>query len=147
MYTGILHLHSFWAYLVLGVLLITIINSIAGLTGKKEFDDKKDLRLALFSLIFTHIQLLIGLVLWFVSPLGLGAIKSNGMGEVMKDSALRLNVIEHPLMMIIAVVLITIGFSKHKKKLSANAKFKTITIFYVLTLVVMLSRIPWNQWF
>lgn len=146
MYTGVLHLHSFWAYLVLGVLLITVINSIAGLAGKKEFV-VKDFRLALFSLIVTHIQLLIGLILWFVSPFGLKAISNSGMGEVMKNSVIRLNVIEHPLMMIIAVVLITIGFSKHKKKVESNAKFKTITIFYILTLVVILSRLPWGQWF
>lgn len=146
MYTGVLHLHSFWAYLVLGVLLITVVNSIAGLAGKKEFV-AKDFRLALFSLIVTHIQLLIGLILWFVSPLGLKAISDGGMGEVMKNSAIRLNVVEHPLMMIIAVILITIGFSKHKKKLESSAKFKTIVIFYIITLVVILSRLPWDQWF
>ncbi|HLW14629.1 MAG TPA: hypothetical protein VKX30_03900 [Flavobacteriaceae bacterium] len=146
MYTGVLHLHSFWAYLVLGVLLITVINSIAGLAGKKEFV-AKDFRLALFSLIVTHIQLLVGLILWFVSPLGLKAISTAGMGEVMGNSAIRLNVVEHPLMMIIAVILITIGYSKHKKKLESSAKFKTIVIFYILTLVVILSRLPWDQWF
>ena len=146
MYTGVLHLHSFWAYLVLGVLLITVINSIAGLAGKREFV-VKDFRLALFSLIVTHIQLLVGLILWFVSPLGLKAISNSGMGEVMKNSAIRLNVVEHPLMMINAVILITIGFSKHKKKLESSAKFKTIVIFYILTLVVILSRLPWDQWF
>lgn len=146
MYTGVLHLHSFWAYLVLGVLLITVINSIAGLAGKKEFV-AKDFRLALFSLIVTHIQLLVGLILWFVSPLGLKAISTAGMGEVMGNSAIRLNVVEHPLMMIIAVILITIGYSKHKKKLESSAKFKAIVIFYILTLVVILSRLPWDQWF
>lgn len=146
MYTGILHLHSYWAYLVLGVLFITVINSILGLAGKKQFVDK-DLRLALFSLIVTHIQLLLGLILWVVSPLGLKSISSSGMGVVMKDSVLRLNVMEHPLMMIIAVVLITMGFSKHKKKASDTAKFKTIVTFYVIALIVLLSRIPWGQWF
>lgn len=146
MYNAFLHLHSFWAYLVLGVLLVTVVNSILGLAGKKQFVDK-DLRLALFSLIVTHIQLLLGLVLWVVSPYGLKAITGNGMGVVMKDSMLRLNSFEHPLMMIIAVVLITIGFSKHKNKSTDLAKFKTITIFYIIVLIVMLSRIPWNQWF
>lgn len=146
MYTGILHLHSFWAYLVLGVLLVTVVNSILGLAGKKQFVDK-DLRLALFSLIVTHIQLLLGLVLWVVSPLGLKAITGSGMGVVMKDSILRLNSFEHPLMMIIAVVLITMGFSKHKNKATDTARFKTIVIFYSIALVVVLSRIPWGQWF
>ncbi|HLS12719.1 MAG TPA: hypothetical protein VK050_11195 [Flavobacteriaceae bacterium] len=145
MYTGVLHLHSYWAYLVLGVLLIAVINSIAGLAGKKEFV-VKDFRLALFSLIVTHIQLLIGLILWFISPKGLKAIQNMGMGEAMGDSAIRLNVIEHPLMMIIAVVLVTMGYSRHKKKIESSAKFKTIVIFYILTLVVILSRLPWDQW-
>src|SRR5699024_7439499 len=80
MYTGVLHLHSYWAYLVLGVLLIAVINSIAGLAGKKEFV-VKDFRLALFSLIVTHIQLLIGLILWFISPKGLKAIQNMGSDE------------------------------------------------------------------
>ena len=145
MYTGVLHLHSYWAYLVLGVLLIAVINSIAGLAGKKEFV-VKDFRLALFSLIVTHIQLLIGLILWFISPKGLKAIQNMGMGEAMGDSAIRLNVIEHPLMMIIAVVLVTMGYSRHKKKIESSTKFKTIVIFYILSLVVILSRLPWDQW-
>lgn len=146
MHTVVLHTHSFWAYIVLIVLIITLINSIVGLAGKKEFISK-DFRLALFSLIVTHIQLLLGLILWFVSPMGLKAITNNGMGEVMKNSVLRLNAVEHPLMMIIAVILITIGFSKHKKKLVSNQKFKTIVIFYLLTLIVILGRLPWAQWF
>src|SRR5690625_490755 len=144
MYTGVLHLHSYWAYLVLGVLLIAVINSIAGLAGKKEFV-VKDFRLALFSLIVTHIQLLIGLILWFISPNGLKVIINNGMAEAMGEN-FRFNVVEHPLMMIIAVVLVTMGYSRHKKKIESSAKFKTIVIFYILTLVVILSRLPWDQW-
>src|SRR5699024_11633985 len=114
MHTVVLHTHSFWAYIVLIVLIITLINSIVGLAGKKEFISK-DFRLALFSLIVTHIQLLLGLILWFVSPMGLKSITNNGMREVVKNSVFRLNAVEHPLMIIIAVILITIVFSKHKK--------------------------------
>lgn len=145
MYSAVLHTHSFWAYFVLIVLVVTIINSIIGLVGKKEFI-AKDFRLALFSLIVTHIQLLLGLILWFVSPMGLKAITNSGMGEVMKNSVLRLNAVEHPMMMIIAVILITVGYSKQKKKLVSNGKFKTIVIFYILALIVILGRLPWAQW-
>ena len=77
----------------------------------------------------------------------MGAIKSSGMGTVMKDSLLRFSSVEHPLIMIIAVILITIGFSKHKKKETGNAKFKTIAIFYAIALILILSRIPWGSWF
>ncbi len=146
MYTTVQFLHSWWAYLVLFVVLIATINAVAGAVSNKEFGHK-DFRLALFALIVTHIQLLIGLVLFFISPLGLKSITNNGMGTVMKDSIMRLYAIEHPMVMILTVILITIGYSKHKKKRVSKGKFKTLAIFYTIGLILMLSRIPWQQWF
>ena len=70
-----------------------------------------------------------------------------GMGDVMKNSELRKPLIEHPLMIIIAIALITIGFSKHKKKTTDGSKFKTIAIFYGIALVLILAVIPWGLWF
>ena len=69
-----------------------------------------------------------------------------GMGKVMKDPVIRLYVVEHPIMMILAVVLITMGYSKHKKVLTSKGKFKKLLIFYGLGLAFILSRIPWAQW-
>ena len=145
MYTTIQFIHSYWAYLVLFVVLIATINAIAGFMGNKEYGPK-DFRLALFALITTHIQFLIGLVLYFVSPLGLQNITNNGMGEVMGNSLFRLYAVEHPIVMILTVVFITIGYSKHKKKLVSKPKFKALAIFYTIALLLMLSRIPWVQW-
>lgn len=146
MYTTVQFVHSWWAYLVLLVAIIATFNALAGHFGKRDYQPK-DFRLALFTLIVTHLQFLIGMILFFVSPLGLKSISNNGMGTVMKDSTLRLYAVEHPSMMLLAVVLITIGYSKHKKKLVSGGKFKNLAIFYTLGLVVMLSRIPWSQWF
>lgn len=146
MYSTVQFIHSYWAYLVLFIVLIATINALAGLVGNKEYQPK-DFRLSLFALIVTHIQLLIGLVLYFISPLGLKSITNNGMGAVMKDSVLRLYAVEHITVMILAVVFITIGYSKHKKKLVSKPKFKTLSIFYTIALILMLSRIPWQQWF
>ena len=145
MYETVYFIHSWWAYLVVLVLLITAINSIIGLTSKKEYG-ANDLRLGLFTLIVSHIQLLIGLVLYFVAPY-FQAFGQVGMGGVMKDSTLRLYLVEHPLMMLISVILVTIGYSKHKNKRLSNQKFKTLAIFYTLALIFMLSRIPWSAWF
>ncbi len=86
-------------------------------------------------------QLLVGIILYFVSPLGLASF-----GQ-MSDKALRLTSLEHPLINIIAIILITIGWSKHKKSLTSESKFKTFSIFYGLGLLLILSRIPWNMWF
>jgi heme A synthase len=146
MYTTIQFLHSYWGYLTLLIIILATINSFIGLSSRKEFGDK-DSRISVFALIVTHLQIILGIILYFVSPNGITAIQKNGMGEVMKDSLLRLFTVEHPLIMIIAVILITIGYSKQKKKLASRSKFKTIAIFYALGLLLILSRIPWAQWF
>lgn len=135
--------HSYWAYLVLLVLIVGIVNFIIGLTQKKEFTDK-DLRIGLFGLIVTHIQLLIGLAWYFMSPWFNTLI--NDTATAMSEKSVRLLAVEHPIMMIIAIVLITIGWSKHKKKTTDNAKFKTLAVFYSIGLLLILSRIPWSNW-
>lgn len=144
MYDTVKLLHSYWAYLVLVVLIIATINAIIKTIGDKEYE-ANDFRKSLFTLIVSHIQLLIGLVLYFVSP-RLQMFSESGMGEIMKDSVNRLYLVEHPLVSIIAVALITIGYSKHKKKLTSIAKLKTIAIFYSIALLLVLSRIPWSAW-
>lgn len=137
-------IHSYWAYLVLIILIVAVVNAIIGLTQKKEFTDK-DLRIGLFALIVSHIQLLIGLGWYFMSP-WFKALKEDA-ASVMADKGARLLAVEHPLMMIIALVFITIGWSLHKKKTEDTAKFKTFAIFYGIGLLLILSRIPWSNWF
>lgn len=138
-------IHSYWAYIVLIILIFAAVNAIMGLTSKKEFK-AKDLRISLFALIASHIQLIIGFIAYYTSE-HYTNMKSIGMGEVMKNSELRKILVEHPLVGIIAIALITIGFSKHKKKSTDTAKFKTIAVFYGIALLLVLSRIPWAQWF
>lgn len=132
-------LHSYWAYLVLAMLIFAVGNALLGFTKKRNFTDK-DLRIGLFTLIVSHIQLLIGLGWYFMSP-WYASMKANGI-----DSSNRLLAVEHPITMIVAIILITIGWSKHKKKVEDVAKFKTFAIFYGLALLLVLSRIPWNNW-
>ena len=139
------NLHSYLAYVVLAVLVIAVINAIAGWLGKKDFTMQKDLRVSLFALILSHIQLLVGLLLYFISGNGLKAIQTLGMSGL--NAPARLLALEHPFINIIALVLITIGWSRHKKFMESNKKFKTISIFYGLGLLLILSRIPWGQWF
>jgi hypothetical protein len=140
MYTILQKFHSGWAYIALLVLIIAVVNALIGMSSKKEFTTK-DRKIALFGLIGIHVQLLIGIILYFISPLGLASL-----GQ-MPDKALRLTSLEHPLINIIAIVLITIGWSKHKKLTSSESKFKIFSIFYGLGLVLILSKIPWHLWF
>lgn len=143
LYQYINSVHSLCAYVVLIVLFLSTINALAGFFTKKEFT-VKDLRLSLFTLIFSHIQLLLGLLLYALTP----RLMAWQMGAkiVMKDSLLRQLLVEHPLMNIIAVTLITIGWVKHKKQTTNRGKFGKIAIFYTIALVCLLSMIPWRLW-
>ncbi|GMN06737.1 hypothetical protein MTsPCn5_21260 [Croceitalea sp. MTPC5] len=138
------NLHSYFAYVVLLILVLAVVNAFSGWFGKKEFRFEKDLRVSLFALILSHIQLVIGLILFFISANGLNAIRTLGMGGL--NPASRLLAVEHPFINILAIALITIGWSRHKKKADDTAKFKSIAIFYGLGLLFILSRIPWGQW-
>ncbi|MGA9638337.1 hypothetical protein [Flavobacterium sp.] len=140
MYEFIREFHKGWAYIALLLLVVAFVNAAIGLLGKKEFTPK-DRKISIMGLIGTHTQLLIGLILYFVSPLGFSSL-----GQ-MSDKMLRLTSMEHPLINIIAITLITIGWSKHKKLITSESKFKTFSIYYGLGLLLILSRIPWNLWF
>lgn len=142
-YKIILEAHSGIAYVALLTILIAVINSLIGLSAKNEFKPK-DRRIALFALIATHIQFVFGLILYFVSPNGLAKIKAVGMGGMQAYD--RLLALEHPLVNLIAIVFITIGWSTHKKTEDSNKKFKKISVFYALGLLLLLSRIPWQTW-
>jgi len=139
MYEFLKEFHSGWAYLALLLLVVAVVNALIGMLSKREFT-ARDRNIALFGLIGIHIQLLVGMILYFVSPLGFASL-----GQ-MADKLLRLTSLEHPLINIIAITLITIGWSKHKKLTLSTPKFKTFTIFYGLGLLLILSRIPWSLW-
>ncbi|MEM7187397.1 MAG: hypothetical protein AAF466_12125 [Bacteroidota bacterium] len=146
MYSTVQFLHSWWAYLLIVVVFLATVNALRGFFGDRPYEPK-DFRLALFALIVTHIQFLIGFLLFILSPNALRTIFNLGIGGVMKNDTTRLLAVEHPLVMILMVVFITMGYSKHKKKLVSRPKFKMLSIFYTLAFVLMLSRIPWGQWF
>lgn len=135
-------LHQYWAYLVLLILVLATFNSVFKTITKKEYEPR-DFRVSLFTLIVSHIQLLIGIVLWFAADY----FSEMSMGEIMKNSIMRSNVVEHPIAMILAVVFITMGYSKHKKQLTSTGKLKKIAIFYSIALLLVCAKIPWAKLF
>lgn len=141
MYIAFKHLHSFIAYLSLAFLIFAVGYTFYSLIKNSVFT-KKSKTIAILGLIGAHTQILLGFVLYFLSPLGI----SNFSGEMMKNSTSRLYALEHPLMMFVAILLITIGYSKAKRLPDDKNKFKKIAIFYSLGLLAILSRIPWDAW-
>jgi len=145
MYESVLDLHSYLAYGVLVFLLLATLNSFLGLSSQRAFIPR-DRQIAMIALIFTHVQFVIGLLVVFGNNPRFKAATSGGMKTLM-NSENRPLFIEHPLINLIAIILITIGWSKHKKAVDPGHKFKSIAIFYAIGLVLLLSRIPYGQWF
>ncbi len=135
-------IHSGWAYIVLLALVLATFNALYKFFGNKEFAPS-DFRISLFTLIAMHTQFLIGIIFWFTR----GYFAEMSVGEVMKSDSMRKLAVEHPITMLIAAVLVTIGYSKHKKKLVSKPKFKMLSIFYTIALILVLYMIPWKQWF
>jgi len=131
MYNGMLHAHSGFRWLVIIFLVIAIIQSFAGWFGKKEYG-KSDNLVALILLSVTHLQLIFGVIMYFVSP------KIVGMAEAMKDATLRFWVVEHGFTMLIAITFITLGRVLSKKAATSELKFKKGAIFYTLAFVLIL---------
>ena len=137
-------LHSYLAYLVLLLLLVAVYRAISGFFMSKEYSPKM-FRAALFTLVVTHTQLLIAILLYFTSNRFLLWFDL-GISEVMKIPVHRLYLVEHPLVNILAVVIITRGYSKHKKSRLSNPKYKILAGHYSLALILILSRMPWKAW-
>lgn len=136
MYTGLLHAHSGLRWIVLVLIVWALYKSISGWAGNKEYQ-KSDRLSALLAMIFTHIQLLIGLVLYFISP------NVTFQEGVMQNPLFRFFTVEHFAMMIIAIALITVGFSTAKRATEAVQKHKKVTIYYGIGLLIMIAAIPW----
>ena len=139
------NVHSWTRWLVLILALIVIFRAVSGWLAKKPFE-KQDSILGASFVGSMHLQLLLGLLLYFVlSPMGLNAINASGMGAVMKNADMRYWAVEHFSMMILAVILAQVGRSLSKKANTDLAKHKKSAIFYGVALVLVLSRIPWDS--
>lgn len=141
MYIGFQHLHSTLAYLVLIFLVVAVGLAATGLKQETE-RSKAQVQSAKIAFMLSHLMLVIGLVLYFISPLGF----SNFSGDAMGDSLARLYLVEHPFANIVGIILITIGYSRAKRKELAAEQNKSILMFYGIGTLLIVSRIPWSVW-
>ena len=133
-YSIVQELHSIFRYIVFVLVLMAIIQSLLGWLSKNPYTEFNR-KINLFALISAHTQLLIGIVLYFLSPL----VQFNS--GTMKNDTTRYFTVEHWFMMIIAIVLITIGHSKSKKLALPEAKHRIIFIFYGIALLVVIGAL------
>jgi len=132
---GILHAHSGLRWVLFILLILAIVNAFRKWKTGAKFTGKDKL-LGILTIAFTHTQAILGFVLYFVNE------KYKGFSE-MGNKVARFYAVEHLLGMLLAVVFITIGYSKAKKATKDSAKFRKIFIWFLLALILILVSIPW----
>jgi hypothetical protein len=125
--------HSGLRWIALGLLIYAIFNALR----KKDFYAKSDRLVNMFAMVSLHIQLVIGLILYFTSS------KVSFVDGWMKNQLLRFYGMEHLSLMILAIILVTIGHAKAKRSTDPAKKHKTILLFYAIGLILIIASIPW----
>ena len=143
MYTGLVHLHNFLRWVVLLLLVVAIVRHLSGMSGRKAFT-KGDRKVDSWLMLTANIQFFIGLIQWFVGDWGYKLVQSaGGMGAVMKNAPIRFWVVEHPVGMIIAIALISIGRGVAKKNIPDANKHKRAFWLFLVALIVVIASVPW----
>lgn len=141
MHSALLHTHNAlrWIVLVLGVL--AIVRALSGVSGSQSYDRAR--RATAMFMGSVHLQLLLGLLLLMNSPIVKAAMRD--MEATMKDAALRKVVVEHPALMVVAAIVVTIGAIVAKNQKTDAARHKFGAVFMSLALVIILAGIPWQR--
>lgn len=141
MHPAFLHSHNALRWLVLVAGLLTIWQAVQGLKGDRPYAGAR--RTGVLFMASLHLQLIIGLVLFVVSPLVKQAM--GDMAATMKDPGTRFFIAEHPTLMVVAVVVATVGSIVAKNAADDAARHRKLLVFTVVTLLLLLAGIPWQR--
>jgi uncharacterized membrane protein YadS len=145
MYNILLHSHSGFRYLILILVFASLISSYTN--SKRQSKNKGNGLIYRFTVILIHIQFLVGVSLFFISP------KVNFDPNTFSSHLIRFFTIEHTIMMLLAIILFTVGNSKFKRETDAKKAHRKILIYFTLGFLIMMLSIPWpaynlgTQWF
>jgi hypothetical protein len=135
-YSFFVHIHSGLRWLALAFIIFAIANAIFRIS-RKSVSTARDCIFNRLALIFMHLQLVFGLVLYFISP------KVIFESASMKDGLLRFFLVEHIGLMVISIILVTIGYVSSDRELDEMKKYKKIVVYYSIALLLILAAIPW----
>jgi len=140
MYQTLTFLHSTFRWLVLLSLLYSIFRGFKGYFANKEFS-KTDNSARHWTATIAHIQLVLGITLYSQSPI----IKYfwNHFNEATESFDLLFFGLIHIFMMLLSIILITLGSSITKRKITDKEKFKTMLIYFIIALGIIFTAIPW----
>jgi len=142
MQTGLVHLHSLLRWVILILLLISIVKAYTGWKSGNVVRDG-DRRIWLFTMIASHLTLLLGIYQWLIGRYGIISMHLPEGAAAPEGKFLRFFQIEHPVMMILAILLITRGYTISKKPFADGVGNKKVFQFFLAALVIILLMIPW----
>jgi len=142
METGLLHLHNLLRWIIVVLLLLSIIKAYTGWKGNKSFL-AGDAKIWLFTMIASHITLLLGLYQWLMGRYGLLTFEIPAGSSRMKDPFIRFFQVEHPVSMLLAILFITLGRGMAKKDLSDSLKYRQAFVYFFVALLLLLAAVPW----
>jgi hypothetical protein len=125
----VLQLHAIWRWVLLVAAVVVVLKALIGWLGKRPFT-KLDDQLGLIFTMVVDIQVLLGLIIWLFGPLGL-----RNLSQAMGNAALRFIVLEHPILMLIALAFAHVGRARSKQATDDVAKHRISFIFYLLSFV------------
>ncbi len=140
--TGLVHLHNLLRWVILILLILSIVKSYSGWKGRKSFSEG-DRKTWLFTMIAAHTTLVLGLYQWLAGRIGIITTELPEGTSFMKEKVYRFFWMEHPLLMIVSIVLITLGYGMSKKAVSDEVKYKKAFTYFIIALILILIGIPW----
>lgn len=143
MATGMLHLHNLLCWVILILLLVSVIQAYTGWQQKKVFT-AGNRKTWLFLLIAAHTNFLIGLYQLLLGRYGMLKVDLPEGSGVMQDKFYRFFWVEHPLMMLVSIILITAGYGMAKKPIADELKFKRAFWLFIIALLMIIVAIPWS---
>lgn len=132
--------HSIMRWLVLVSLVYAIYRAYKGYASNSHFS-KTDNAIRHWTATISHIQLVIGIILYTQSPI-IKYFWSN-FNEAIHNLDLTFFGLFHIVLMLTAITLITIGSALSKRKTIDKEKFKTILVWFLISLIIIFIAIPW----
>lgn len=138
MYQSLLIIHSLLRWLMVLSLGYSIYRAWYGYRFLTPFT-KTDNALRHWTATIAHMQLLAGMVLYSQSPM----VKYFNTGTGDMNGEPKFFGAIHIAVMLIAIVVLTIGSAKAKRKTADSGKFRTMLLYFSIAAIIIFVAIPW----
>ena len=134
-------IHHYLPFLLIFMLVLAVVKSFLVSYAGKDFCLEK-CKILSITMILAHLQLVFWIILFYKK-----SSEILDWSVVMSNTDSRYTFIEHPLMMLLAIILISVGRVKAKKIEDSKKSAKTIFTYFLIALILILLRTPFDKLF